>query len=291
MNDPNLSLELNPVSGPAAKLIGAVRDAVGIPNAPVPAQGRKKSKATVKTRSNGGVEAPAFLARGKTPSAIELRASERLARREIRRQENIEQITKKAVDALPASVSAEPADGAGIGCFVESCQDATDEQMRTFWARMLAAEVATPGSISLRAVRAVREMAPGELAQFAGLCQFVWVIQGFGLAPVIQDLASPCFAEAGLVPETFPQLAALGLISFNEAGSYGLQKFSGTTAFYYGRSHAVSAPTGGRELLLGRALLTSVGKELAPHAGSAGHEAYRASVVAQWRASGLNVQE
>ena len=287
MSDASFPVDLKALSVPAAKLIGAVREAVGIPAPPEPARGRKKTKA----KANGEAGPPAILARGKAPSDLELRASERLVRREMRRQENIESITKKAVEALPATVSEDPVDGDWIGRFIESCQDIGDEEVQALWARLLAGEIAKPGTISIRTLRVARELARSDLHLFTGLCRFVWVIPGFGLTPIIHDLANPCFEEAGVGAAALPHLAALGLVAYNETGIYSLVQVSSAPAFYYGRSHTISVPGGVKDLLLGRALLSDVGKELAPMTKSSGLEAYRASVVAQWRAAGWEVQE
>ena len=77
----------------------------------------------------------------------------------------------------------------------------------------------------------------------------------------------------------------------DDAQDYTLLQVSSVPAFYYGRSHTISIAGGRKDLLLGRALLSDLGKELAPMTKSSGLEAYRASVVAQWRAAGWAVQE
>src|SRR5437016_4468971 len=96
MAEQNFSLvDLKALSKPAVKLIEAVRSAVGILYEPT--QIRLKAKA----EANAAI----ILARNRQQiTEIEIRASERLINREIRRQQNIEQITRNALHALPDKV-------------------------------------------------------------------------------------------------------------------------------------------------------------------------------------------
>jgi hypothetical protein len=282
MSDSNFPVDLKALSEPAVKLIEAVRDAVGVVYEPT--RIRRKAKAEA--------DAAVILARSQIEvREIEVRASERLIRRELRRQENIEKITRKAVDALPAAVSKEPVDQDWISRFFENCQDIGNEEMQSLWAKLLAGEVAKPGTFSLRTLRVIRDLARDDALLFTNFCRFVWVIPGVGLSPIVHDLENTCFAEAGLPFTSFLHLASLGLIEFNEIAGFNLKGVSKIPAFYYGRQHLISLPEGKKDLEIGRALLTSAGKELTPIAGSQPMESYRTSVIEWWKSRGWSVSD
>jgi hypothetical protein len=93
-----------------------------------------------------------ILAKGRADATeIEARAAERVSKQELRRQRNLESITKKAFEALPSSdqLSDSPVDQDWIARFFKECEDISDEQMQQIWGRILAGQVARPGS-SLR---------------------------------------------------------------------------------------------------------------------------------------------
>jgi hypothetical protein len=284
MSESNFFVNLKALSQPAVKLIEAVRDAVGIVSAPTRVRGKAKSKART--------DVVPILARSRTDvRKIEARASDRLITREMRRQENIEDITKMAVDALPSSVSKDLVDQDWISRFFENCQDIRNEEMQLLWAKLLAMEVAKPGTFSLRTLRVIRDLAKDDALLFTRFCRFVWVIPGFGLTPIIHDLEDNCFAEAGLSFTSLLHLESLGLIEFNELTAFTLRQVSAVPALYYGRRHTLSVAEGKKDLEIGRALMTSVGKEFAPVAGSTAVETYRTSVVAKWKSDGWTVVE
>lgn len=280
MSDSNLPVDLKALSEPAVKLIEAVRDAVGAVYEPTRIRRRAKAEA----------DAAVILARSQTAvREIEIRASERLIRRELRRQDNIERITKKALDALPNSVSKDPVDEDWISRFFEHCQDVGNEEMQSLWAKLLAGEVAKPGTFSLRTLRIIRDLARDDALLFTNFCRFVWAIPGVGLTPIIHDLENKCFKEAGLKFVSFLHLASLSLIEFKDDSGYSVKDVSKCSAFYFGRRHLISLAEGKTYLELGHALLTTTGKELAPIAGSEAMETYRTSVVEKWRKEGWTV--
>ena len=70
-----------------------------------------------------------------------------------------------------------------------------------------------------------------------------------------------------------------------------ITQISAVQALYSGRAHVVSVAEGKRDLHVGRAILTELGKTLAPIVGSAAPEGYRAAVVGHWRTQGWTVTE
>jgi hypothetical protein len=101
------------------------------------------------------------------------RAMARLFAQEERRQENLEAVVAEAREQLPPHVEAAPVDPDWFQDFVSHAQDVSDADMRMLWARILAGEVAQPGSFSRRALDAVRVLARREAEMFQRFCRVV----------------------------------------------------------------------------------------------------------------------
>lgn len=283
MSETNFSLvDLKALTKPAVKLIEAVHSAVGALYEPT--RIRRKAKAEA--------DAVVILAKSQMKvREIEARASERLQNKELRRQENIENITKKALDSLPQEVSKDPVDDDWVYQFFEHCQDIGNKQMQSLWAKLLAGEVATPGSFSIRTLRLVKEMGKDDAQLFTNFCTFVWQVPNTGLLPVITSIEAAPIAKSGLTFKDYLHLDALGLIKFENLTGFSLKELTKNPFFYYGKQHIISAKQGNMDLPLGKALLTGIGMQLAPIAGSLYSEEYRCYVVEEWRKQGFIVEE
>jgi len=139
----------------------------------------------VGVRRMARAEADALLilaeAQGKAAD-IEQRAVHRVANKELRRQRNIEGIVKESMRFLPRDVSVDPVSEDWTVQFFEHCQDVSDEQIQSIWARILAGEVAGPGRYSLRTLHALKLLRKEDAALFTNYCKFVWSIE-----------SGPCF--------------------------------------------------------------------------------------------------
>lgn len=100
------------------------------------------------------------------------RAAERLKHQEAIHQENLETIIDLAEQAMPEDVSAEPVDETWARRFFAAAADVSHEQMREVWAKILVAEVATPGTYSLRALDTLKNLSAQEALIFQNFCSF-----------------------------------------------------------------------------------------------------------------------
>jgi hypothetical protein len=276
-----------------AKLIDTVGDQIGL-----------FLEAThIRRKAKADADAALIAAKGKAEEAvvkveskyalkdIQHRAEERVRRREAARQENLEAITAQAAKELPESVSDKPVDPDWVAQFLNHSQDVSNDQMRTVWARILAGEVANPGSFSLQALALVRIMGKGDAELFTRFCTALWCL-GDKLAPIIPHLrrAGP-LVGVNLGFSDFAHLESLGLIKFHGGGfSTSFDRDGPIVVSYFGRPHTlVNQDT--RELETGTALLTEAGRELAAIAGATPNEDYRAWVVSCLRQEGWEVAE
>ncbi len=237
------------------------------------------------------VEATAILARADLRvTSRSQRAAHRLVLQEIKRQENIEAITTRAIEEL-APGGTEPEQEVELDWarqFFDFCQDVSDAFIQVLWAKVLAAEFEKPGRFSLRTLAIVNELRRQDAELFERFCGYCWY-DGNELVPVLshRDLGEQ--STVSLSRLELAQLRSLGLIeNILPAGfSIKLEQFD----LHYHGWHSLSLPTWMDHLAISPCLLTRQGQELAPLMGSVPNEPYQAATVADWRWRGIHVIE
>src|ERR1039457_72240 len=104
-------------------------------------------------------------------SELAQRAEHRVTSKETKRQNNIENIAHFSVNEISnETVSANPVNEDWLDRFFNIAQDINDNDMQNLWGKVLAGEVAKPGSYSLRCLEALRNMTQAEAEMFQKLC-------------------------------------------------------------------------------------------------------------------------
>jgi uncharacterized repeat protein (TIGR03899 family) len=310
--------DLAGLSKPLTKLIETVANGLGVCFEPLRIRRRAKAEAQAViisaraqaevTAINARAEADALAVATKAEAdaaviaaknaeelrKLELRAEERIRKLEDRRQRNIEAIVQKAAEELPGSVSTNPVEEDWVVNFFEQCKDIKDEEMQTLWARLLAGEIADPGSFSPRTLALVKVLRKADAHLFTKYCTFVWR-QG-GRAPVrfvtilnagVENLRAETLTQMELF-----HLHSLGLIQYNHITSFNFGGTPGTVALIYGPvCHVITLTKERPNFDVGHSILTDIGQELAAVAGPTPNETYRQAVVAWLREIGLAVHE
>lgn len=214
---------LQAVSQPVVKLLDMVQAACGV--AFEPARIRRRAKA----------EADALVIQDDANALLLERAKARLEAKEVRRQENIEAVVGIAADALPDEVSKENVSPDWVTRFFDKCQDVSDEQMRRLWGRLLAGEVAAPGSYSLRTLESVALLSELEARNFARLCSgSMRLVQFLQLDLLLFNVNKAAFEGMGLGSdfELFGLVEA-GLVTYESMGWTRAYKPGGTATFMH----------------------------------------------------------
>jgi uncharacterized repeat protein (TIGR03899 family) len=276
-----------------AKLINTVGDQIGLFIEPTHIRRKGQAEADVSVmQAKADQEIAVVELRGKLALRdIADRWEERVRKREARRQKNIESIIGRAVPELPDAVSDKPVDEDWVAQFFGNCEDISNEQMQTVWARILAGEVARPGSFSLRTLAVVRVMSKLDANTFTRFCSTVWQTPN-ELIPMILDEEKTRFLRGvELSFEDLIRLDSVSLIRFTGLGQIEF-RFTGPgwVVHYYGRQHTLSKQ-GAQIIHVGKVMLTEVGKELFPIAGASPNEEHRTSVVSHFRQQGWEVTE
>jgi uncharacterized repeat protein (TIGR03899 family) len=229
----NLSvIDLKALEKPAIKLIETIRDAVGIVFEPKRIVRRAKAEA----------EADIIRAEAKVlAEGVAARARRRIEWLENRRQENIEAVSELAMKFLPETVSTGPVDPDWTVRFFDYCQDVSNEQMQSLWAKLLSGEVEKPGSFSQRTLGIVRDMRPQDAMAFTKLATFFWTAtdEGTHIFPMLRTLEPDSRRRVGLGFVDLLQLNALNLIHHDTVQSFRFVVGNPGTISYYGSAYTV----------------------------------------------------
>lgn len=262
----------------AEKLADTVRHVVGLSFTP--------NRLRAKAQAQADAEIILVEARAQV-AEIEARTVDRLRKRKVRRQLNIESITLKAAQLPPPeTLSEEPVNEDWTSRFFEECQDIGDEQMQQLWARLLAGEVARPGSFSPRTLTIVRDLTRTDAHLFSVLCNLIWNIPDIGVVPVIADPQAAELEPLGIGTGTLTHLTSIGLIEFNSISSYGsVPELTNVAPSYFGEQIRLSrdAPS---TFDIGRVIFTAVGIELTKIIRGSPSDALKEHALSYWRGQG-----
>lgn len=163
------------ISGkPLTKLIEVVSAGIGTLYRPRAIRKEADAKAyEIKVIEKAKSEA---LAEGKLIEADNLdRINERLIAKELKRQNNIDDVVEVATIQLKdnTQVSDDIVDEDWSTRFFNIVQDVSDDEMKDFWGRILAGEIEQPKSYSIRTLELLRNISKEEANLFVKVSQFV----------------------------------------------------------------------------------------------------------------------
>lgn len=273
MSEGNSIINLGDISKPATVLVEKVCNAVGMIYEPY----------YIKRKAKAEVEAEKIKAISKIEiSELEQRALERFIHQETRKQENIEAITSEASEQLSADANVEKLDEDWVAYFFKQCDTVSDIEMRSLWSKLLAGEATNPGTYSKRTIDFISSIDKKDAELFTKFCQFVWVVGE--PSPLIYDIQNPIYLNQGINFNTLKHLDSIGLISFESISDY-LRKGFGKYAhfFYYGQPTLIEFSSDiNNQIETGKALFTSIGKELVSVCGSSRNEEFYEYVISHW---------
>jgi len=203
--------------------------------------------------------------------SLALRALERVTHQEIRRQNNIDAIVKGAVEYLPSEVSSKEVDEDWIVNFFNLGQDIGNAQMQKIWSKLLAGEVAKPGSFKSRTVLAVKSLSVEEANLFTLLCEFSFVTEdGERILPIFSHAFFEYIRANGLSTMSETHLQSIGLLC-NSTIWYGSTRPDGQIDLNYFSDQYLASPEISEETpddhFIEAFPFTEIGKELAIIAG------------------------
>jgi hypothetical protein len=267
-------ISLGELSKPATVLIEKISDAVGGVFKPYQIVRAAKAEAVAeRIKAEGQIEI----------SDLQRRAFHRFLQEEAKKQNNIENITKKALPGLVEESKPDQIEDDWITNFFERCRLISDQEMQGLWSRVLAGEANGPGTFSKRTVNFLSDLDKNDAELFTKLCGFGWVIGN--VVPLIFDVSAETYNSQGINFNSLSHLESIGLIQFDPlAGFQRLHLPKRFRLYYYGTVVPLELPKDSdNSLEIGKVLLTKVGQELAPISGSEPVDGFLDFVRAQWK--------
>ena len=270
----NSLVNLGDLSKPVTVLIEKISEAVG--GIAAPGQIKRVAKA----------EAEAAIIKAQSEIEItdlHLRAVQRRIEEDARQQKNIEDITTKAIPHVNENATPENMDNDWIANLFDKCRIVSDEEMQSLWARVLATEANTPGTLSKRTVNRLSDFDKSDAELFTKLCGFGWMIGN--VVPLVFDVQAEIYNKHGINFNTLNHLETIGLIQFEAVAGFKRLGFpKGVAVYYYGKWIQLEMPKdANNELGIGTTLLTKIGEELAPICGSQPVEGFYEYVKEHWK--------
>lgn len=210
------------------------------------------------------------------------RAMHRFVEEEAQRQNNMEDITEKAFSKLDDDSDPSKMDDDWVTNFFDRSRIVSDDEMQELWAKVLAGEANAPGTYSKRTVNFLSDLDKRDAELFQNLCSFGWIVGSF--TPLVFDSQADIYNQKGINFNSLTHLDSIGLIQFQNLAGFqrtGLPK--SFQVYYCGQPITLEMPEQeGKDLPIGKVLLTQVGKELVPVCAAPGVDGFIEYVKKQW---------
>ena len=273
-NISNSLINLGDLSKPADTLIKKISDAVGVLFEP------RQIKRVAKAKAEAArIEAQSEI----KITELHRRAARRWIEEEAQRQKNMEAVTAKAVAQLNEKAQPDSVEDDWLVNFFDKSRIVSDNEMQELWSRVLAGETNAPGTYSKRTVNFLSDLDKTEADLFTRLCGFVWMMGE--LNSLVFDEAAEIYNKQGVNFGSLSHLDSIGLVKFEGLAGFVNQRLPKRfTVAYYGRRLTLEvSKDANNRLNLGKAMLTRIGKELAPISGSKPVEGFWEYVKNQWK--------
>ena len=221
-------------------------------------------------------------------SEIAVRAAQRILDVETRRQENLEAIVEHARLSLPDEVSAEPVEADWAARFFREAQDIGNDEMRRLWGKLLAGEVAKPGTFSARTLGVVADLSLVDANLFEAACSLLFSSDNQSHFFVALEKNLPHLVELGITFVAVKRLEAAGLMNV-VVGGVGVNNVIAYSCEAPGDLIFQLEGKAPMRLDYGSVLLTPAGAELASIAGRTRNEKHVQLVADEWKEAGWTV--
>lgn len=207
---------------------------------------------------------------------INQRAQKRKRLEEARKQANIESIMSQALEYCSESSSGEEIDPDWFNQFIQLSEDTSSKMMQALWGKILAGEIAHPGTFSFKSLTILKRMTSKEAVAFQKACQLAMtnrkdnsnqIIFGYYQKPGLLSflaLSKKQTVNLSKFNLTYPELLMLmdtELVYHTEIESGELGKGEAIEYNYHGTNIRFIAKTGG--IALNYFKFTQTGYELA----------------------------
>ena len=264
-------IDLSNLSKPVDTLIKKISNATGILFEPRQIRRIAKAKADAAlTEAESEIQI----------TDLHKRAARRWIEEEAQYQNNMEQITSKAIPQLNEDGDPDSMEDDWVTNFFDKARIVSDDEMQMLWSCVLAGEANRPGTYSKRTVNFLSDLDKNEAELFSKLCGFAW-----NIGPLIFDEKGEIYNREGVDFGTLTHLDSIGLIQFNPLSGFRRIRLPRQFVLsYYGRPLVLEMfKETDNELDAGKVLLTKTGEELAPICGGKPVDGFWEYVKDQWK--------
>jgi hypothetical protein len=211
---------LGGLTKPATVLIEKISGAIGVIHEPTHI--KRKGKAEAEAKQYAAImEAETQI----QITEIQKRGLQRSICEEGIKQQNIEDITLKAIPRLSTDAKPENIENDWLAHFFDKCRLTSDEQMQQLWANILAGEANLPSSFSKRTIDLVASLDKRDAESFTKLCSFCWYLLDHDnynsqRLPIMYLEQNNIYDNIGFNYESFLHLQAIGLITLENIMEY-----------------------------------------------------------------------
>ena len=251
----NSLVNLGKLSRPADSLVKKVSKGVGGIFAPFQIKRVAKAEAEASiTKAQSEIEI----------TDLHRRAGYRFIEEEARHQQNMEDITAKALPHLEEDADPDSMEDDWITNFFDKCRIVSDAEMQTLWSRVLAGEANIAGTYSKRTVNFMSDLDKTDAELFAKLCGFCWVIGN--VVPLVIDQNAEIYNRHGINFITITHLESIGILKYADNTSFQRKYLpKHTRVNYFNQSLLLEFPDdANNQLKIGKTYFTKIGQELAP---------------------------
>ena len=270
-------INVGDLTKPADTLIKKISNAVGVLFEPSQIKRVATAKAeAAKTEAKSEIEI----------TELHRRAARRWIEEEAQQQQNMEDVTAKALPHLNEKAKPESIENDWIVNFFDKSRIVSDDEMQRLWARLLAGEANAPGTYSKRTVNFISDLDKADANLFTQFCGFVAQMIGPSEPlPLVFDEGAKIYKKQGIDFMGLQHLDSIGLIKFAPSMGFKLKDLQKGVVFIYGGRPLglVMKKNTNNTLEIGRALLTRTGKELFPICGSKPVEGFWEYVRDHWK--------
>lgn len=215
-------------------------------------------------------------------SELQRRAIQRFVAEEGKKQNNIEEITAKALPQVEDNAQPQNIEDDWITNFFDKCRLISDDEMQTLWSKVLAGEANAPGTYTKRTVNLLGSLDKADAFLFQTLCGFGWF---FGnVVPIIYEVEDEIYTKHGINFNALKHLDEIGLLSFESLSGYSKIHLPKKIRFtYYGKPIDIEFENEkDNRLEIGHVLLSKTGQELAPICGAKPVPEFFDYVIEKW---------
>lgn len=228
---------------------------------------------------------------------LEQRTIARIIYEETNQQQNIEAVVIGSLPNINESAKPENMDDDWLTNFFSGCRQVSNADMQKLWSQLLAQEVNTPGSFSVRTINALATLSKEEAIMFKEFSTFIWSYKDyFPVAIITHDMLTDK-VDYKLTASMFYGLSDSYLCNYDNVKGYNLHGKDIYFTYNGKRFNLYKVDESGNRLpeidnlSAGHMILTQIGRELVAICTPQADWNYVADVIEIWKGKGILVEE